>query len=176
MGERGICSDKNSPEYQQAEKEYARLYAQNWRNQNRDKYVAVKLMFPKHDYSRVVRCARESKLPIATLIKRVVLDYTRQTVYTPPNEWLQEATKEINRIGTLINNQTRHIHTVRRLSEQDYQFLLNQLTAIRQTLNRVYSQPLPLRSFLTEALKKGGTAARKEIQDVLTQFDSDHDN
>ncbi len=173
MQERGI-SDKNSPEYKAAEKEWNRLYYRNWHKKNKGNYVIIKLMLRKEHYQLIARLAKQLNLPIATLVKNVVIAYTQEIFYTPPPKFLKQATVAINRISNLINQQTRYLHTVRRLSEKDYQFLLDQVASLREKLNQIFTQPVPLKDFLQGALKKGGKAARDVAQDAINQFDNDN--
>jgi hypothetical protein len=176
MQERGI-SDKNSSQYKEAEREYNRLYHKKWREKNLgNNYVIIKIMLHINHYKLILKIANFLNLPVATLIKQVVLAWCRKSFFLPPNEWLKKAIQAINAVGNLINQQTRHIHTIRQLTEKDYQFLLNQIASIRDKLNQIFSQPIPLKTFLQEALEKDEKTTRREIQEVLNEFKHDNKN
>ena len=164
MQERGIKIDPHSPQYQKAKQEYARLYQRMWRRQNKNRYVWVKIMFPKKDFQQISRVARRSKLPVATLIKKVMLAYTQKQFFVPEPERLPEAIAAINRIGNLINQQTRWIHTHRTLTDQHYQDLLNWIATLRNTLRTSYTRPIPF-------VKKQQEAVRQKIQAIIPSHD-----
>lgn len=137
LSQRGVF-DPSSAEYKIAEKEYFRLYRNEWSQKNKQHYHRVSILFPMDDYDLIKKHALSHNIPVARFIRNASVSACNGHLYLPAPELLPKAITAINRIGNLINQQTRWIHTNQILTEQHYQELLNQMKQLRENLSQLY--------------------------------------
>ena len=111
---------------------------------------------------------------MATFIVQVVVAHISKVFLVPSPTLLKKAIGVLTNIGNLINQQTRYIHTIKKLTEQNYQFLLDQITDIREKLNKIYTQPIHIEDLVRSLVKKHGKSVHQRIQKVLKEFDYDN--
>lgn len=142
MEERGLF-DKTAPEYAEAEKEYNRLYQKVWREENNGFLTYFKSGFHNEEETPLVRkTAKDKNISIARLIRESTLAACRGSYYTPPPELLPKAITAIETIGNLINQQTRWIHTNHKITERNYQDLLDYIENLKKSIKHIYYNDL----------------------------------
>ena len=119
-----------------------RAYLTTYQRDFRKRKKRVDLLFEKEEYAQLERVARRHGYAgkVGAFIREASLAYIRGTYLVPDEERVRGLELALRRIGTNINQITRHAHTAG-VEEREIDEIRQRLRELEETVGKLFRQP-----------------------------------
>ncbi len=170
----GILEHGTDEQINQTKKEFWKQEDKARLKRFRSSHQRKEVSLSQKEFDTLAIAAKRHGVQLGTFIRLAALAYVKAEFLLPSDSRIQELEIALRRIGNNINQLTRHVHQ-QGMTQEDLSAFQNKLNELEDRVAHALRQPIPLKDFLSQLLKKQPEYA-EVLEQVLNEFRNDHQN